>query len=359
MNQLLTKLNHHYLPQHIFHGPKWLALGVNNVCNLHCKMCDVGTGNTTSVFAQNLIGTRPLNMPIELFKKIVDDTARYFPQTKIGYASTEPLVYPHLEESLHYAHQKGLYTAITTNALTLAQKAEVLCENGLNKLFISLDGLADTHNYIRGHKQSFQKAIAGIEKVLSYEKRPEVSVYCTINEWNFEQLTEFASFFSKYPLGELGFMHLNYTTEEQATKHNAAYGDMYFATASNMDEINIDAIKLDVLLQQAQQLKAMKLPFKVSMYPWLLTGEQLNEYYHQPSIKVGKRCNDAFTNVMIKSNGDVIPAHGRCFNLRMGNLNEQNLKEIWNSPAAQQFRKTLNKAGGLLPACNRCCSALG
>ena len=57
-----------------------------------------------------------------------------------------------------------------------------------------------------------------------------------------------------------------------------------------------------------------------------------------------------FSNMMIKSNGDVIPAHGRCFNLPVGNLYEQNLQEIWNSGSYGKFRRDLVEAGGLFPA---------
>ncbi len=154
----LKSINKRFYPQNLFYGPEWIVLGVNNVCNLHCKMCDVGIEYTASNFYQNLMGTSPLNMPIELIKKIFTETSRYFPKTKIGYAFTEPLIYPHLIESLNCAKEKKLYTSITTNALTLKQKAKDLCNAGLNDIFISLDGPEKIHNEIRGNKNSFQKS---------------------------------------------------------------------------------------------------------------------------------------------------------------------------------------------------------
>ena len=68
-------------------------------------------------------------------------------------------------------------------------------------------------------------------------------------------------------------------------------------------------------------------------------------------------CNDVFTNIMIKSDGSIIPAHGRCYNLTIGNLYENNIKEIWHGEVIKKFRSTLNKNGGLLTACSRCCSS--
>ena len=67
---LLKNINKKILPKNYLFSPEWIVLGVNNVCNLHCKMCDVGTNNKETNFAQNLVGTHPLNMPLELIKKL-------------------------------------------------------------------------------------------------------------------------------------------------------------------------------------------------------------------------------------------------------------------------------------------------
>lgn len=353
----LKSLNAEYFPKKLFYGPQWLILGVNNVCNLHCKMCDVGTKNTTSNFAQNLVGSNPLNMPLELIKKVMDQAVDFYPQSKIGYAFTEPLVYPHLIESLSYAQSKNLYTSVTTNALTLKKNAENLCKTGLNDLFISLDGLQDIHNEIRGNKQSFQKAIEGIETLLAFNKRPKISIFCVITEWNVGHLFDFLQYFKNFPLERIGFMHTNFTPEHIAEKHNEIFGLIYPATASNVEKTDVESTDLKLLWEQILKIKKHKWPFKVSFSPEIQSQEKLEEFYLNPEILIGKRCFDAFSTIMIKSDGTVIPAHGRCYNLTIGNLYTTNLKEIWNSTLIANFRKTLIDNGGLLPACSRCCSA--
>src|SRR5436190_6017877 len=142
----LRKLNAVYLPSRMLVPPKWLVLGVNNSCNLHCKMCDVGVSYSQSNFYQNLMGSQPIHMPMELFRKIMDQAALYYPGIKIGYAFTEPLIYAHLEESLRYAQAKSLYTTITTNALGLKKWAPKLDAAGLDELFISVDGDEAVHH---------------------------------------------------------------------------------------------------------------------------------------------------------------------------------------------------------------------
>jgi radical SAM protein with 4Fe4S-binding SPASM domain len=353
----LISFNQKFYPGKLFYAPKWIVLGVNNTCNLHCKMCDVGVDYSESNFYQNLVGTKPLHMPMDLFKRIADQTARYFPESKLGYAFTEPLVYSHLYESLKYATEKKLFTSITTNALSLRKWSDKLIDGGLDELYISLDGPPEIHNEIRGYSKSFEKAIEGIEYLLAQKNQPKISVFCVITQWNIGRLQEFLDYFKKYPLEQIGFMHTNYTPDQVADDHNLRFGDLYHATASNMKDIDLDAYDLKLLYTEMEAIKKQSYPFRVSFSPEISSYEKLHSFYHEPEKLFGKRCHDIFTAIMIKSNGDVIPAHGRCYNLTIGNIYEQNLDEIWNSTVVSRFRKDVTKAGGLLPACSRCCSA--
>jgi len=357
INRVLKKANKVVSPGKLFFDPEFIILGVNNVCNLHCKMCDVGTQNLETNFAQNLLGSHPLNMPLELFKKIVDQTATSYPKAKIGYAFTEPLVYPHLKESLIYAHQKGLKTTVTTNALNLKRKAQDLIDGKVDELFISLDGLEKTHNYIRGNNKSFQKAIEGIEFIRSLENPPEISIFCVITEWNYTELVQFANYFASHPIKHLGFMHQNFITETAATTHNELYGSLYHATHSNIKGIDFSKIDLPSLEIEIAEINKNDYPFTTSFSPEINSFDKLEKYYNEPETKLGKTCNDVFTNLMIKTDGSIIPAHGRCYNVPMGNIHKNTIKEIWNGTTYSKFRIDIVKAGGLFPACNRCCSA--
>ncbi len=353
----LKRTNKKLFPKNYLFSPEWIVLGVNNVCNLHCKMCDVGTKNLESNFAQNLVGTHPINMPLELIKKIIDQVELYYPKTKLGYAFTEPLVYPHLIESLKYANERGIYTTITTNALTLKHKAEKIVKAGINEVYISLDGPQDIHNEIRGHKKSFQKALDGIYELIKVNPKQSISIFCVITEWNIGHLLQFLDEIKHLPIKEVGFMHTNFTPTDIAQKHNQQWENHYFATTSNMDEINIDNFNLVLLCKEIAEIKKTKFNFSVTFSPDISTEKDLNIFYHHPEKLMGKGCNDIFGNIMIKSDGNVIPSHGRCYNLTLGNIYNQSLKEVWSSDVLKKIRTDLHKAGGLFPACSRCCSA--
>ena len=320
-------------------------------------MCDVGTQNLETNFAVNLVGTQPLNMPMELFQRIVDQAKKYYPRVKLGYAFTEPLVYSHLEESLDYAQRAGLFTSITTNALNLRQKADILIKNGLNELFISLDGPETIHNEIRGHKSSFQRALDGIEAVASNSDIP-ISVFCVITEWNIGYLKEFIQDLHRVPLKHVGFLHANFIPTELAAIHNEKFGSIYPATISNVDDVDFSKYDLDILEGELSDILNGDHPFQVSVSPHIVDKDALHRYYFEPTRQEGRKCHDVFHNLMIKSDGSVIPAHGRCYNVAVGNLYNSELTEIWNGEGMKRIRMTLHYENGLMPACNRCCSAV-
>jgi len=357
IERVLKYANKKALPDNYFFSPEWIVLGINNTCNLHCKMCDVGTLNLETNFAKNLTGTSPLNMPLELFERIADQTKMYYPKAKLGFAFTEPLAYPHIVKAVEYANKKGLYTAITTNALLLPAKADALVKAGLNEIFVSLDGLETTHNMIRGNEKSFQKALEGIKKLFQHPNPPKVSVVSAITEWNAKNLKEFADYFKDLPLHEIGFMHTQFGEPSIAINHNKIWGNIYPATESNLDVVNLNNMDLPHLLDQIKKIKDEKYPFKAFFSPEINDLESLNTYYHKPEVIIGKKCEAVYLSIMIKSDGSAIPAHGRCYNLKVGNIYNESLKEIWTSSIFGKFRKDLRNAGGFLPACSRCCSA--
>jgi sulfatase maturation enzyme AslB (radical SAM superfamily) len=257
-------------------------------------MCDVGTKTTETNFAQNLIGTHPINMPLELIMKIIDDIHDFYPSAKLGYAFTEPLVYPFLGPSLLYAQEKNVETAITTNALTLVQKAKLITEANVENLFISLDGPESIHNEIRGHPKSFQKAIAGIEKILSLNPAQKISIFCVITEWNIGYLKDFADYFNDFPIKELGFMHTNFTPQSIADYHNTIWHNKYPATTSNVEEVNIDNFDIAVLWEEINEIKNDTYPFPIIFSPEIASEDKLRSFYHEPNKMIGKSAMMSF-----------------------------------------------------------------
>lgn len=353
----LRKINERLFPGHLLYPPTHIVLGVNNFCNLRCVMCDVGTGNETN-FGANLTGSKMRAMPLELFTRILDQICAFCPEAHLGIAYTEPLAWAHLGEALRLAQQRKIYVSVTTNGLLLPQRAKALSP-GCKSLSVSIDGPEPVHDHIRRRPGSYARAVSGIEAAAALSEPPEISVFCTITEHNTGSLRQFLSEMSRLPLKQVGILHNNFVTEDQATRHNIVHHPEFGATPSNVfhsDPANID---LRTLSAELHEIAARQYPFPVSIHPNLAELNDLTTYYRAPDIFVGRRCNDAARMLMIDSDGEAIPVHGRCYRFPIGNIRMESLSSIWHHEKLAGLRRALRRSGGLFPACSRCCSAFG
>jgi MoaA/NifB/PqqE/SkfB family radical SAM enzyme len=339
--------------------PRHVVLGVNNFCNLRCVMCDVGTGNAETNFGANLMGARTRTMPWELFQRVADDMAAFCPEARLGFAFTEPLAWRPLGDALSYASALGLYTTVTTNGLLLPKRAAEFAAGRCRGLFVSLDGPAALHDRIRRHVGSFARAVEGIRAVAALEGAPEISVFCTISEYNVGHLKTFLADISDLPLKQVGLIHNNFVTPELANEHNALYGATYPATASNSFESDPTTIDIARLADELADIKATTWPFSVTIQPDRTSEADLDIYYRHPSQFIGRRCHDAFRILMIDADGESVPVHGRCYRFPIANVRDAGLESIWKHSSMEALRAALTEAGGLLPGCSRCCGGFG
>jgi len=195
--------------------------------------------------------------------------------------------------------------------------------------------------------------------VLARDDPPPVSVFCTITQWNAGTLWDFLEEMRRLGLERVGLMHNNFVTELQAERHNLSCSQALRATPSNIFQSHPEEIDLPRLAEDLRRIAATDYPFPVSIQPNLIEERDLETYYRAPEVFFGRRCNDATRIVMIDSDGEAIPVHGRCYRFPIANIRQTALKDIWNHPSLAALRRSLHAAGGLLPACSRCCGGFG
>jgi MoaA/NifB/PqqE/SkfB family radical SAM enzyme len=355
----LRALNERLFPGRLLFGPTHVVLGVNNFCNLRCVMCDVGTGDRETNFGANLVGAKTRSMPIDLFGHIVDSMAAFCPDAHLALAFTEPLAWSPIGEALAMAQARGLQASVTTNGLLLTRHVDALAHGRCRDLAVSLDGPEEAHDRIRRHPGSYARAVAGIEALATKPGAPDISVYCTITELNVGSLRPFLEAMSRLPLKRVGLLHNNFVTKGQADAHNALYGGALHATASNVFQTDPGRIDLVTLAAELREIERTAYPFATLIQPHLTSLPDLETYYRRPEAPIGRACYDASRMLMIDADGEAIPVHGRCFRFPIGNIRDQSLASIWNHRRLADLRRELHRAGGLLPACSRCCSGFG
>jgi hypothetical protein len=124
----IAELVDYYIPP----LPSVYWLDITRDCNLRCVMCPQSQG----------LAPRPAKMPLELFRRIVDDLCEDRPLLKL-YVSGEPLLHEGLFEMIDYAGARACRTMIHTNAVGLtSQIAERLLASSLTFLSFSFDGVS-------------------------------------------------------------------------------------------------------------------------------------------------------------------------------------------------------------------------
>ena len=346
--------------------PEWLVVVVNNACNLHCRMCDVGLGETGTTFWAQMIGQRRRNLDPELLARALDQAARFRPRPRIGLASPEPLLHPRIVELVRMAKRRRFFVSVTTNGMLLARLAADLVGAGLDEITVSVDGPPAVHDRIRGKDGSFAALAEGVATLAAARRggrRPALRLSATINDLNVAALRGLLD--AVEPLGaeSITIAHLSFITEAMAAAHNAVVAPEWRVSRSNLGPIDPAALDVDACLQSIQAVKrwaaAHRKP-RVAFSPELADRDALVTYYRRPDAFVGgRRCTDPWRILMLRSDGTVSPAHSRCYDVPVGHVTQTPLRELWNNAAMRGFRRTLLAAGGTLPACARCCGVVG
>jgi Fe-coproporphyrin III synthase len=354
--------------------PEWLVLCVNNFCNLKCRMCDVGLGDHATVFWANLIGDDPRNMTLDLLNTILGQAKAFRPRPAVGLAFTEPMIHPKILDFCRTIVTQGFYCEMTSNGTMLPRHAEKLVESGLDDLVISIDGPPEVHDRVRGRARTFEQLSSGLERLNAAKQRlgrdrPRVRFSFTITDANYNHILEFIQAVEPLEPAEIMISHLNFISDRMAEVHNAQYDGDLSVVRSNLGDIQPEEMPVAILWEELQRVKAYardrsadparRFP-RVSITPDVTDVDLLDTYYREHLTFVGGRnCTDPWKLMMIKTDGTVIPAHGRCYNFPVGNVTEQTLPDIWNGARFLQLRSTLREAGGTLPACARCCGVIG
>ena len=155
-------------------------------CNLACRHC----GSDCRVTATTK------DMPMEDFGKVLDSVARSTNphQVMVNITGGEPLMRPDLEACGRMIYEKGFPWGIVTNGLALTQaRYKSLLASGLRSMTISLDGLEENHDWMRGRQGSFKKATEAIKMVID-SGEIEFDVVTCVNKRSFRQLPEIKQF---------------------------------------------------------------------------------------------------------------------------------------------------------------------
>ncbi len=149
-------------------------------CNLNCLHC----GSDCKKDA------RQNDMPAGDFLRALDELGSLVNPNKTTIVLTggEALLRNDLEYIGKQLYQRGFPWGIVTNGMLLSnEKLKLLLNAGLRSITISIDGLAETHNWLRGNPKGYEKALAAIKSVVQVPDLVYDVVTCA-NQRNLNEL---------------------------------------------------------------------------------------------------------------------------------------------------------------------------
>lgn len=158
-------------------------------CNLHCRHCGSDCRAEVGV----------ADMPLADFTRVLDSVALRTDPNRVFVVVTggEPLMRHDIAECGAAIYERGFPWGMVTNALALTPlKFQSLLDAGIHSMTVSLDGIGDDHNWMRGNPDSFRMVDRAIDMLVAH---PEVKfdVLTCVNRRNYGNLDDIKQFLVK------------------------------------------------------------------------------------------------------------------------------------------------------------------
>ena len=136
-------------------------------------------------------------MPLDDFVQVLDEISNNMGNREILVITTggEPLLREDITDCGKAIKQRGFYWGMVTNGMLLAKdKLKELVDSGLDAISVSLDGLKEDHNWIRGNNKSFDKAVSAIKLISDNYNKLSYDVITCVNSRNIHHLQRLKDF---------------------------------------------------------------------------------------------------------------------------------------------------------------------
>lgn len=268
-------------------------------CNLSCWHCGSDCKAEACV----------PDMPFADFLKAIEPLEqRYMRDTTIiAITGGEPLLRPDLADCGHVLREHGFRWGIVTNGMLYNEaRHHELLDAGMSSVTVSLDGLEATHNWLRYHPQSFQRALAALRLIASAPELDYDVVTC-VHQRNLPELPMLKQF-----LIEHGIQHWRLFTIAPIGR---AAGD---------PELQLTRLQVREMLQfiaNTRREGRIDLKFSCEAYTGDYEEEVRDSYFF---------CRAGINIASVLINGDISACPNINRSFAQGNIYQDNLLEVWD-----------------------------
>ena len=265
-------------------------------CNARCTMCN-----------RYKAPSRPEEeISLETIKKL---PRMYFTNITGG----EPFLREDLKDIVRELRRKSDRIVISTNGYFTERIVDLCREFPDVGIRVSIEGLEETNNEIRGLENGFRRGCRTLKKLKKMGVR-DIGFGMTVQDRNAGDLVPL------YHLSDK--LGMEFAT---AAVHNS----FYFVESDNIiHDRPMVAENFERLINELLKSSSPKKWFRAYFNHGLI-----NYIYSQPRLLP---CDMSFDTFFIDPYGDVMPCNGTKEKEVMGNLNTQSWEEVWNGDAAEQ-----------------------
>lgn len=338
----IAKVLHDEVPYKLFNGyafrPLRATFEVTYRCNLECKMCYLVIEGREK---------QKEELSADEIKNVISQFTRKIPLTFTG---GEPLLKEGIMDVLRHASKRNMFGLLTNGILITEKRAKELVEIGTNSLTISIDGIKEVHDKIRG-KSSFEKSMEGIKRIQEQKRKqgknnPRINLNAVIMPSNIDSLHEIVGLASELSIDYCSFQALDPSLNRSGLN---VQNDMNRYMESSINKTNqIDPDEMKKHLERIDQA-SKKNKVRVNFVP-RINRKDLIDYYSGKTDEGKYVCKFPWSALRISPFGDVYP----CFNYNIGNVRKNKISELWNNVHYKNFRKSL-KGKKIFLGCMGCC----
>ncbi|MDD5560757.1 MAG: radical SAM protein [Candidatus Omnitrophica bacterium] len=291
-------------------------------CILKCRMCEMWKSPAQA----SSITTEDWKSFIDSLEGVLDGSK------EIVFSGGEPLLKKDILELVRFGTDKGFKTLMPSNGYLIDEEmAKRIADSGLKEMFISLDSInPDTHDFLRGTKGSYDRVMKAFDNLQRFCPDLRVGIITVISGVNYKEIGELSVWIKNN-----SFLSGVYFQAIAKPFFSQAGDDWYLNPAYQLlwpEKIQEVHSALDALIRLRNQ------GYPIHNFPLQL--EIFKTYFNDPSKRARKApCYAGDYVINVNPQGDISLC---CFMKPIGNIKNDNIKELWNSAAARESRDAMH-----------------
>ena len=330
--------------------PAWhYYMEVTRRCNLRCKMCQYIDWLENVPIKQQMEG----ELSTEEWLRVVDQVQRW---SLVTFTGGEAFVRKDFMEILSHASRKARTHFISNATMIPEDRAQAIVDLapkrmgglGFNFAGTSIEGPGERHDEIRKMRGAWDRSMNGISRLRDYREKagkqcPLIHVTTVIQQDNVDVLHLMPAM-----VKEAGVDVLNLVTETRM--HDLEDLGEVNPAVYNLEDLTWPRVERAQLAEALDRTEAEARRVGLEMRLPRMPREQLLDYYDDVRLNLKEyECRNAWNTLFIGRQGNVYP----CWIIKVGNVREHSIKELWNNATMRDFRKTCQKK--LFATCPGCC----